>query len=324
MKELINQTQPFQALNPSLTGILMIISGGFIFSIQDVIIKYISGSYPVHEIVFFRSLFAILPIFFIVRMEGGIHLLRMHNTSYHIIRGLLMFFSYTAYYLAIAAIPLSLAVTLFFCCPLFITVLSVVFLNEKMDKKGWVALCSGFIGVLVIMGPDLAAGWSDFSLIHYGPFLSVLSGCFYATNAVCTRKFGIHESGSSLVFYPILTYLLFGGLLWMVMGDGRFATEENKNMDFLLRSWTVPGTKDLLLLLVLGFVAAAGTYCLSLAYKISDASVVAPFEYFAIPISVVWGYLFWKEMPGPIQIIGIFMIIAAGIYVMKKKSYSPK
>lgn len=77
-------------------------------------------------------------------------MLRMHNTKYHIIRGLLMFFSYTAYYLAIAAIPLSLAVTLFFCCPLFITVLSVIFLKEKMDIKGWAAVFLGFVGILVI------------------------------------------------------------------------------------------------------------------------------------------------------------------------------
>jgi drug/metabolite transporter (DMT)-like permease len=172
-----------------------------------------------------------------------------------------MFFSYTSYYLAIAAIPLALA---------------------------------------------------------------MLSGFFYAVNAVCTRKFGIHESRSSLVFYPILTYLLFIGLLWMAMGDGRFATEENKNMAFLARSWKMPGNTDLLFLLVLGFVAAAGTYCLSQAYRITDASVVAPFEYLAIPISVGWGYLFWKEVPGRIQILDILMIIAGGIYVLKKRSLSPK
>jgi len=156
-----------------------------------------------------------------------------------------MFFSYTSYYLAIAAIPLSLAVTLFFCCPLFITILSVIFLKEKMDRKGWAALFSGFLGVLVIMGPDLLAGRDDLFVNHYGPFLAVLSGFFYAVNAVCTRKFGIHESGSSLVFYPILTYLLFGSILWMIMGDGRFATDENKNLAFLLRSWTLPGNQDL-------------------------------------------------------------------------------
>lgn len=310
----------FLTQNPSLTGIILIISGGFIFSIQDVIIKYISGSYPVHEIVFLRSLFAILPIYAIVRMEGGLHLLRMHNMKYHILRGVLMFFSYTSYYLAIAAIPLSLAVTLFFCCPLFITVLSVIFLKEKMDAKGWAALFSGFVGVLVIMGPDLAVtGRAGLLTNHYGPFLAVLSGFFYAVNAVCTRKFGIHESGSSLVFYPILTYLLFGGLLWMTMGDGRFATEGNRNLAFLLRAWTLPGNRDLFLLLVLGCVAAGGTYCLSQAYRITNASVAAPFEYFAIPISVIWGYLFWEEVPKGAQIIGILMVVAGGIYVLNRK-----
>jgi len=319
LKKLTLKIQPTSSRNPSLTGILFILSGGFIFSIQDVIIRYISGSYPVHEIVFFRSLFAILPIFVIIRMEGGFHLLRVNSKWYHIIRCLLIFLSYTVYYLSIAVIPLALAVALFFCCPLFITILSVIFLKEKMDKKGWAALFSGFLGVLVIMGPGLLTGIADLSHIHYGPFFAVLSGFFYAINAVATRKYGIHESGSSLVFYPILTFLFLGGILWVVMGDGRFATEENKNIVFLLRRWTVPGTKDLFFLFILGFVVAAGTFCLSMAYRIANASVVAPFEYFAIPISVGWGYLFWKEVPGGFQIIGILMIIAAGIYVMKRK-----
>jgi drug/metabolite transporter (DMT)-like permease len=66
-------------------------------------------------------------------------------------------------------------------------------------------------------------------------------------------------------------------------------------------------------------VAAGGTYCLSQAYRITSPSVAAPFEYFAIPISVIWGYLFWKEAPKGAQIIGILMIVAGGIYVLSRK-----
>lgn len=246
-----------------------------------------------------------------------------------------MFMCYTSYYLSIAVIPLSHTVTLFFCCPLFITVLSVIFLKEKMDTRGWCALFAGFCGIVVVMRPDTGSihaaqtvinsgnsiiASSENSIISSGYTLALVSGLLYAINAVCTRKYARHESGASLVFYPILTYLLFSGIIWSTIGDGRFATDENKNMEFLLRDWTVPQNRDFFLLVVIGFVAAAGTYCLSQAYKISEASVVAPFEYFVIPISVAWGYLFWKELPDGVQMVGIFMIIASGIYVLRRST----
>lgn len=312
--------------NESLPGILLLITGGFVFSIQDVIIKFISGSYPVHEIVFLRSLFAVIPILAIVRLEGGTHLLRTESIVFHIIRGVLMFMCYTSYYLSIAAIPLSHTVTLFFCCPLFITVLSVIFLGEKMDRRGWCALFAGFCGIVVVMRPDMAVSHadavvnSDSSIMNPGYLLALLSSLFYSINAVCTRKYGIHESGASLVFYPMVIYLLLSGIIWIAIGDGRFNTAAHANMEFLLRHWTLPDNRDFLLLIVIGFVAATGTYCLSQAYKISQASVVAPFEYFAIPISVVWGYMFWQELPNGVQFIGIIMIISSGIYVLRRSS----
>ncbi|MBF0204504.1 MAG: DMT family transporter, partial [Desulfamplus sp.] len=307
----------------------------------------ISSSYPVHEIVFMRSLFAVIPILAIVRLEGGFHMLKTKNISFQIMRGVLMLMCYTSYYLSIALIPLSHTVSLFFVAPLFISALSVFFLGETIDKRGWGALIAGFIGILVVMQPSmsiphlsdempllsselirntsasnsiLSASNSILSAINPGVFLAVLSGLFYAINAVCTRKYGIHESGSSLVFYPIIVYLVFSGIIWMIIGDGRFATDENKSMEFLLRNWAVPARKDLFLMFVVGCVAAVGTYCLSQAYRISEASVVAPFEYFVIPISVAWGYLFWKELPGTTQLIGIVMIITSGVCVLRRSS----
>ncbi len=305
--------------NPSLAGILLVMAGGFIFSIQDVIIKYISGGYPVHEIVFFRSLCAILPILAVIRPHGRLRRLRIHNPWFHGIRGLLMFLCYTAYYLAIAVIPLSLTVTLFFCCPLFITVLSVVFLKEQMDRRKWIAVLIGFLGIVVVMRPDMTTGGpADGTLIHYGSGLALLSGFFYAVNAVCVRKYGRHESGISLVFYPMVTFLLFSGVVGLIMGDGRFAGDPGQNTAFLFRAWSLPTLRDFLLILIIGLVAAGGTYCLSQAYRIGEATVVAPFEYLAIPICVFWGYLFWNETPGGLQVIGILMIIAGGVTVLRK------
>ena len=303
----------FVKSNSSMQGIIFIITGGFIFSIQDVIIKFISGTYPVHEIVFLRSLFAALPILVIVKMEGGLHLLRTNNMLFQLTRGLLMLLCYTSYYLSIALIPLSHAVILFFCSPLFISFLSISFLGEKIDRHRWAALIMGFSGIVLVVRPGV-------NMIDPGTVLALFSGLLYAIVAVCTRKYGENESGASLVFYPMMVYLVFSGLIWLAIGDGRFVSDENKSMEFLLRNWVLPGREDFLIFLVTGLMATIGMYCLSQAYRLGEASVVAPFEYFAIPISIVWGYLFWQNLPDLFQLIGIIMIVGSGGYVLRRAS----
>lgn len=304
----------FVKTNSSLPGILFVITGGFVFSIQDVIIKLISGSYPVHEIVFFRSLFAVLPILAIVKMEGGIHLLKTTNMLFQLTRGLLLLLCYTSYYLSMALIPLSHAVTIFFCCPLFIALLSIPLLGERVDQRGWASLIVGFVGIVVVVRPG---GGGE--MLNAGTMLAVFAGLFYALSAVCTRKYGERESGASLVFYPMMVFLILSGAIWMAIGDGRFVSDDNRNMDFLLRNWAMPGAKDILLMFVIGFIATAGIYCLSQGYRLGQASVVAPFEYFVIPVSIVWGYVFWQELPDRFQVMGIIMIVGSGGYVLQRK-----
>ncbi|RUA03363.1 MAG: EamA/RhaT family transporter, partial [Deltaproteobacteria bacterium] len=128
-------------------SVCYLIGGVFVFSLQDIIIKWLSGSYPVHEIVLIRSVVAIFPILLIARLDGGLHLLRTGRYKTQITRAALMFGSYICFYLSLAALPLAETVSLFFSGPIFITVLSVFFLDEKIESSSWVAVLLGFIGV---------------------------------------------------------------------------------------------------------------------------------------------------------------------------------
>ena len=153
--------------NP-LKSILCLITAIFLFSFHDVITKWISGKYPVHEVILLRSCFAIIPILLIVKLEGGLHLLRTNHFGAHVIRSFLLFSAYICFYLSLAALPLSETVSLFYTGPIFITILSVIFLGEKVEFRSWVAVLIGFFGVIIMLKPGS-------KMVDPAAFLAILS-----------------------------------------------------------------------------------------------------------------------------------------------------
>ena len=298
--------------NRPLKAIAFLLGAIFIYSLHDVIIKWISGNYPVHEIVMIRSIFAVIPILLIARVGGGFHLLRTTHFGLQIIRALLMFASFMTYYLALAALPLAEAVSLFFSAPLFITILSVSALGEKVELGGWLAVFVGFLGVIVMLKPGG-------NMINPAALLALLSAFLYGTGSILTRRLGQTESGVALAFYPIITYIVFSTLVGIVLSFVPAAQQSHPSLAFLFRGWQVPAQDDLFLLIVLGLCAALGFYFLSQAYRLAPASAIAPFEYTAVPLSVVLGYIFWRDILGPQSIVGIVLIVGSGLYIFGSK-----
>ena len=136
-------------LDAPFKGVLFVIAGVLVFMIQDVAIKWMSGSYPVYEIVFVRSLVALPPILLIVRLEGRLALLLTRPPWIHLLRSLAMLMSYTLYYTALATLPLADTVALFFSGPLFVTALSVPLLGETVRLARWLAGSPSFSVSLV-------------------------------------------------------------------------------------------------------------------------------------------------------------------------------
>ena len=115
-------------------------------------------------------------------------------------------------------------------------------------------------------------------------------------------------------------------MFWLVAGDGRFAEGvENESLVFLLRAWVWPEGTDIYLFLALGFSSSIVGYCLSAAYRIADAATIAPFEYTGLPLAILWGWLIWDDLPEPVAMMGIALILGAGLFVFlrerQKKRY---
>ncbi|MDP7381830.1 MAG: DMT family transporter, partial [Alphaproteobacteria bacterium] len=98
--------------------------------------------------------------------------------------------------------------------------------------------------------------------------------------------------------------------------DGRFAGGGQANMEFLLRAWIVPTPGDLALFAASGFTVAIGGFAISQAYRLAAATTVAPFEYLALPLAVLWGYLIWGDFPDLFTFLGIALIVVGGLTVI--------
>jgi drug/metabolite transporter (DMT)-like permease len=290
-------------------GILFLCAGAFVFSLQDVAIKWISGTYPVSQVLAVRSVVAFAPILLLLHLDGGLAGLRTRRLGLLLFRGGLLFLSYTAYYLAIAAIPLAEAVSLFYSAPLFIVALSVPLLGERVALRQWLAVLFGFLGVLVVCQPGVRA-------LDPAALLSILSAVLYAGGAVLARDLGRTERAAVMTFYHNAVNLVAALALAAVAGGGAYATSGHPSAQFLLRAWVMPAAGDLLVMASTGVIAAVGSWCLSSAYRVAAANLVAPFEYTAITWAVMWGFLLWGEVPGPLVATGVAMIVAAGLHVL--------
>jgi S-adenosylmethionine uptake transporter len=300
-----------------IRGIILITIAMLVFSVQDVIIRLLSGGYSGFEIVFIRGLVAIIPICFFVYMSGGLKTLRMRHPVLNIVRSSLMFFSYLTFYSALAAMPIAEVTAIFFISPLITTVFSVVFLKEYVGIRRWVAVLAGFAGVLVIVQPG-----SD--SMNPAAFLPIMAATTYSLSVMTTRRLGPTQNGASLAFYSMMIFIIFSAIIGISFGDGRFASDAHPSIAFLLREWIIPAQEDLMLLILCGVVAACGFYCISQSYRIAPVSTVAPFEYTAMPCAVLWGIVIWNEIPPATTLIGIAMIISSGLYVLHRASILKK
>jgi len=305
-------TTAAESYDSPLKSIYYLIAGVFVFSLQDVIIKWISGRYPVHEIVLIRSCFAIIPILFIAYLEGGLHLLRTTHFVAHIIRSFLFFGSYICFYLSLAALPLAETVSLFFSAPIFITILSVTSLGEKVEFRNWIAVLVGFFGVIIMLKPSS-------KMIDPAAFLALFTAFLYAIASIITRRLGKTENGVSLAFYPTVMYIIFSTILSIALNNIAVTQKSHPSLAFLFRKWQLPLQGDIFLFIILGLIAAAGFYFLSQAYRLGKPSTIAPFEYIYVPLSVIWGYVFWKDILEPQSVIGMVLIVGSGLYIFGSK-----
>lgn len=297
-------------INPNTRGILHLCLGVLVFSLQDAIIKLISGSYPITQVVAMRSVVAVPILLALVHVEVGWRAIVSPQFWPLVARGAILFVSYTAYYLAFPALPLADAVALYFTVPLFVTALAGPVLGERSGWRVWLAIIVGFGGVLVMLQPGSG-------LFEWAALLSLVSALMYGTSMLMARRLGTSESASVMSFYQQWTFLvgaLVLGLLIHALAPGEM---QHPSLRFLVRPWVMPTPLDALLMGSCGVVAAIGTLLLTSAYRITRANLVTSFEYTGVLWAPMWGFLFFAEVPRASTVVGALLIVGAGLVALR-------
>lgn len=306
-----------QARNDPKVAIAFILLGMACISVNDMLIKQLSGAYPLHQIILVRSAIGLAVSLVILQFEGGFAKLKTRRVSLHVLRGLLVVIGNLTFYAALAAIPLADATALYFVAPLFITLLSIPFLGEKVGVRRLAAVVVGFIGVLIALRPGFGGAGGPGLLVM---LLPVVAAFAYACMSILTRRLGGASTASALAIYIQTTFIVVSLAFGLIAGDGRFAEGlESESLIFLLRPWVWPAEGDLIWFLLLGLISGIVGYSLSQAYRSADAATVAPFEYVALPLAILWGWLIFGELPDIWVSLGIVLIAGSGLFVFLRE-----
>ncbi|MDH3759491.1 MAG: DMT family transporter [Gammaproteobacteria bacterium] len=306
---------PASASGALTQAVAIMASGKLLFTIQDAIIKGMSGAYPIHQIMTIRGMVAIVLLLILIHFSVRLTALKLHHPGFHLLRGLLMFTAFMAYYIALAEISLTTATALFFTAPFFITLLSVPLLGERVGLHRLLGILAGFIGVLIVLRPDT----EQFSLVA---LLPILAAFLYALCQVMVRYARMTAPASIMSLYASLTFALLAPVMGWMLSEADPVQASTASEKTMLLPWTMPGSLDMMLLTLTGLTSALGFMFMSYAYKHAQASRLAPFEYVMIIWVTLLSYLIWSEIPDLATITGISIIILSGIYVLRREQKS--
>lgn len=292
-----------------LRGILYLCLGVFFFSLHDVAVKWVSGVYPLAEVLAIRSATAVPFFLVLVHLNAGLRALASSRLGLILVRAVLLLIGYLAYYLGFAALPFTDAVALYMSVPLIIVALSGPFLGERIGWLSWLAVIAGFAGVLVMLQPGSG-------VFEPAALLILFCACLYSIAMVITRGLSATAPASVMAFYNTLFFLLAATGIGLVQTRWGLGTWEHPSLAFLTRPWVWPSAHDLAIMVGCGLMAFGGIAGLTYAYREADANQVASFEYTALIWAPVWGFLIWQEVPGAATIAGAVLIVGAGLVAL--------
>lgn len=296
-------------------GVTLLTTGLLVFSVQDVIIRFLSGDYAVHQIVFVRGLMAVGLIAAYTAWRYGRDGFRIVRPGLLLLRGLLGLSCFTAYYLALSQLTMAVTVTIAFASPIVISLLSVLLLKESVGWRRWAAIFVGFAGVVVVVGPSGA-------VLDLAALLALTAALTYALMSILVRFLKDGMTGAGIAFYQMLTFVAVSGLCGLLFGrGGYYDPTDHGSLQFLFRGWAWPTLADFGLIAVTSVLSAVGFVMLANAYASARPSAVAPFEYVGVLWGIAAGWLVFGEVPAGWTLGGGVLIVGSGLYILARERF---
>ncbi len=301
-------------LSSSVQGIVCLLLALVCLTVSDAIIKWLSSTYPLHQITLARGTVALALVLTFAHLYGGLSQLRTQRLKLHLLRGMLLVLANIFFFLGLSVMPMATTVTLFYCGPFFICLLARIVLGEPVGAIRWLAISIGMSGVIVIADP----GSGDFS---WSVGLPILAALTYSLMVMLTRKLAVSDSASSMSFYIQVCFVCSSVIIGLSIGHGHFNVFDQPTLDFLLRAWLWLDPGAVQLLFGCGLASAAGAYLLSQSYRVAHASVVAPFEYCSLPMAIAVGLIVWGDIPIWRDCFGSLLIVGSGLSMVYFESH---
>lgn len=275
-----------------LKGSLWFIASLFISSTNDIVSKYLSGSINSWTIVFFRFFFGsifLLPFI----LCSGYQSIKTSRPLLHILRGMLLFSGISLWVLSLNVSHVVVATIFSFTIPIFILILSPVFLRETVTYRSWIAVIVGMLGILITLNPSTR----DFDMQSLA---FIVSAIIFATLDIINKRYIVKETTISMLFYSSLAAMTFAF----------FPT---------ILSWKLPAMHDLIILALLGFSSNAILFCLLKSFSLVNVSSVSIFRYLELIFSFGLSYLIFQTLPGKNVYLGALIIIVCSWYTIKNQ-----
>ncbi len=276
-------------------GILFFMTAILVISIVDTICKFFTKELHAIQIVwgYFIGINLTLWFFFFLKGEKLSKLMKTNKPILQILRPAFLVCSISSLFVGLTYLPLAEATAIGFVAPLFITILSVPILKEKVGIHRWIAILIGFTGVIIIIRP----GGEFWQFVSIMPLLGAI---FFALFQIFTRLLSGTEKTFTTLFYTGL-----GGLSWSSL-----------IVPFV---WIDPSQIHIIVFLATGMLGALAHLCMINAFDYSEASLLAPYNYTKLIWVTIFGYLFFEDIPSLEMWIGSGVIVLAGLYVLYRE-----
>ena len=290
-------SDPLERSRARRRGIILLLIASATFALSAAFAKAIGGRIPVAEVILFRNAFAIPALLPVVLASGGIAALVTHNPMSHAARTLFGMMGMVGAFYGYVHLPIATVTALGFTMPLFLTVLSVPLLNEKVGWRRGLAVLVGFLGVVLMVRP----GGEGMRGAGLAVTLCLLGSVGWALAMITIRKMG--EAGESAVAI----------VFWFAVGSAALAGIA------AVPVWVSPTLTEWALLAGIGLVSALAQVLMTSAYRTGETTLLAPFEYSGIVWTTALGAFIWAELPGVWDFAGIAVLVGAGIYIWHRE-----
>ena len=264
------------------------------FSLVDATAKWLTQGYDPWQIVFLSRIVPIAVALIVAYRETG-NPFNFYTKfpKVQILRAALTIPMIWCFFTGLKLMSLAEAITIAFTAPLFITMLSRPLLGERIGPRRWAAVVIGFVGILVALRPGVGG-------IGLGPILIIISAFAYALSMCLLRRFAGQEPTHNILFYSAIGAFLVGGFNSMPI-------------------WIEPDAIDWGLLLLVGVWGVFGSYAVIRAYRLGEASMLAPLEYTALIWSILFDLWLFSLTPIPAVLLGAAIVIAANAYIAHRE-----